>query len=99
MPINRDLPVLRTDASPVSLMHMQDRRQLRLSVLRWAHSYSDNLVEILTLCTLSKHRGPGLSGGTVVCMVEVLYLPQEKPGSLPMPGLHSTLIGSHLILI
>jgi len=50
MPINRDLPVLRTNASPVSFMHIQDRRQLRLSQFSGGHTVSDNLVEILTLC-------------------------------------------------
>lgn len=51
IPVNRNLPVLRTDASSVSFMHVQDKRQLRLSRFSGgAHSYSDNLVEILALC-------------------------------------------------
>lgn len=82
IPVNRNLPVLRTNVSPVSFMHIQDKRQF----FRWAHSYSDNLVGILALCIVQGSRHQWRNSG----MVEVLYLPQEKPGSLPMPGPHST---------
>lgn len=36
--VNRNFPVLRTSASPVSFMHIQDKRQLRLSRFSGGHT-------------------------------------------------------------